>query len=155
VSEEAKKETEKKTGGGGIMSLVLPALFAGAAAFGAVKFSSHAAHAATEAPKEAKPPGPTVQLDPFLVTINDATKHSHPMKVTLAIEFDEKVKEEAPRTFVPRARDACLSYLRTLSFEDASDLEHAPKFRTELQAQLKEAGVSNVERLLITDLVIQ
>jgi flagellar basal body-associated protein FliL len=128
---------------------------AGAAAFGGGKLTQvHVAHA-SEAKVEAKPPGPTMSLEPFLVSISDATHKPHAMKVTLAVEFESSTKEEALRTYVPRTRDACLSYLRMETFEQASEAETATKVRGELVAHLREAGVVGVERILITDFVVQ
>ena len=157
MSDEAKKEEKpapapKKASP---IAMLLPAVLAGAAAFGAAKLGQpHVAHAA-EAKVEMKPPGPTMQLDPFLVSIVDVNKHPHAMKVTLAVELDEKTKEEALKTYVPRTRDACLAYLRNETFEQASESETAQKIRTELVEKLKEAGVAGVEKILITDFVVQ
>ena len=142
------------------LMFILPALLAGGAAFGGAKFS--AAHAAAptaeEAPKhhkEEKPPGPTVNLEPFLLVTNDADKKSHAMKVTLAVEFGEGVKEDALKNFIPRIRDAALSYLRTVTYEEAVDATKADKLREDLLEKFQKVGASDAERVLFTDLVVQ
>ena len=137
------------------IGMILPAILAGAAAFGGAKFAPVRAAQAEPAHAEEKPPGPTMQLEPFLVSIFDAEKRQHAMKMTIAVELDHNTKEEALRTYVPRARDACLSYLRSESFEQVTETEHAEKVRKELVSKLKEAGVAGVERILITDFVVQ
>src|SRR5206468_3672366 len=100
--------------------------------------------------QEEKPPGPTVGLEPFLVTIADANHKNHPMKVSLAVEFDGKTKEETLKAFTPRIRDAILSHLRTLSYEDVSDSHHTDKLRMELLERCKTAGIGSAERILVT-----
>jgi flagellar basal body-associated protein FliL len=148
-----------------ILMLILPALLAGGAAFGAVKFGT--AHAATEpAPVKVEhslpPPGPTVALEPFLVVTLDAGKKTHPMKVTLAVEFEanpkeskEEGKDDALKVFTPRIRDAALSYLRLLSYEDAMDNTHSDKMRADLLEKFRSAGAVGAQRVLVTDLVVQ
>ena len=155
MSDEKKPAEDKPAKKSSPLALVLPALLAGAAAFGGSKLATPHVAPAAEAKVEAKPPGPTMQLEPFLVTIQDATKHAHAMKVTLAVELESGAKEEAPKAYVPRTRDACLTYLRNETFEQVSDSEHTEKLRTELLAKLKEAGVGGVERVLVTDFVVQ
>ena len=89
MSDDKEKAPAPKASGGGpgIVGLILPALLAAGAAFGGAKIAgaSHAAPvAATAEAAAAKPPGPTLPLDPFLVTVPDAVKKNHPMKVTIA-----------------------------------------------------------------------
>ncbi len=142
------------------MMFILPAILAGGAAFGGAKFS--AAHAAAPVAeesvkkhKEEKPPGPTINLEPFLLVTADEAKKSHAMKVTLAVEFGEGVKEDALKNFTPRIRDAALSYLRTVSYEEAIDATKADKLREDLLEKFQKAGASDAERVLVTDLVVQ
>jgi flagellar basal body-associated protein FliL len=151
----------------GMLMIILPALLAGGAAFGAVKFGS--AHAATAAPaaqpervRSLPPPGPTVALEPFLVVTLDAAKKTHPMKVTLAVEFEanpkeskEEGKDDALKVFIPRIRDAALSYFRVMSYEEAVDNAHSDKMRAELLEKFRAAGAVGAERVLLTDLVVQ
>ena len=60
-----------------------------------------------------------------------------------------------PKTFMPRIRDAVLTYLRGMSYEEISEPTHLQKIRVELLAHCKEAGVEQAEKILITDFVIQ
>jgi hypothetical protein len=143
------------------VALLLPALLAGGAAFGGARLSpAHAAGNASGAssagPAQQPPPGPTLALEPFLVLTQDVNKKTHPMKLTIAVEFVAAGKEdEAPKNFTPRMRDATLSYLRVLSYEDALDNTKADKLRTDLLERFRAAGVASLQRVLITDLVVQ
>lgn len=145
---------------GMIIGIVVPGLLSVAGSFGGARAASHggAAPHAEVVPAhrpEPKPPGPTVALDPFLVTVVDASRKSHPMKLTVAVEFEATAKEDAVKPFTPRIRDAILAYMRTLSYEDAVDQEHSVKLRTDLLERVHKAGAIGAERVLITDLVSQ
>jgi flagellar basal body-associated protein FliL len=147
----------KKGAGGMIMGIVLPALLAGGAAYGASRAAAKAPAAHAEAPAHAEvhPPGPTVALEPFLVSVADGSKKSHPLKLSVAVEFGTHDKEDVLKPFTPRIRDAILSYVRTLSYEDAVDAQRSEKLRSELLDRCHKAGAVTAERVLITDLVSQ
>jgi flagellar basal body-associated protein FliL len=147
-------------GGGAsrLVFMVLPALLAGGAAFGGAKIAgAHhmAAPVASEHVDAPKPPGPTIALDAFLLTIADANKKAHPMKVTLAVEFDAKAKEEETKPLVPRIRDAMLAYLRKVPYEEAFDASSTDKMRGEMLEAVRAGGAPEAQRVLITDLVVQ
>ena len=140
------------------LAILLPALLAGGAAFGGAKMAS--AHGGSPAAAErvavaAPPPGPTVALEPFVLLTPDSTKKMHAMKVSLAIEFDEKVKEETLKSFTPRIRDAALTYLRGMTYEDSIDSGKSEKLRAELLERFRSVGAVAATRVLITDLVVQ
>ncbi len=158
-TEQAKPPEEKpaKKGLPAAVTLLVTALIAGGGAFGGAKLS--AARASTPQPVEhvvtAPPPGPTITLEPFVLVTPDATKKMHAMKVSLAVEFEEKVKEETLKSFTPRIRDAILNYLRSLNYEDAVDSGKSEKIRAELLEKLRAVGAVAANRVLITDLVVQ
>lgn len=158
----AGAKAAKPKGKGGvamILGMALPGLLAGAGSFGGARAAAaaRASHAHVDAPAhaEVKPPGPTLALDPFLVSIADASQKAHPMKLSVAVEFGAAVKEDSLKAFVPRIRDAILSHMRTLAYEEAVDAQHSDKLRNELLESCKKAGASGAERVLITDLVSQ
>ncbi len=151
-------EAPAKKGPSTLLAVALPALIAGAAAFGGAKLS--AARAAGAQPVEhvavaAPPPGPTVSLEPFVLVTPDAGKKMHAMKVTLAVEFEEKAKEDTLKSFTPRIRDATLAYLRLLTYEDAVDGAKSDKIRADLLEKFRGVGAVSASRVLITDLVVQ
>jgi flagellar basal body-associated protein FliL len=143
-----------------LLAVVGPALIAGVAAFGGARLSTAyfrfpgwtgTAHAAVVAP----PPGPTVSLEPFVLVTPDTAKHMHAMRVTIAIEFDAKAKEEVLKAFTPRIRDAALAYLRGLGYEDALDSGNTDRVREDLLERIRGVGATGATRVLITDLVLQ
>lgn len=151
-----------KKGGaiGLVLGIVLPALLSAGGAFGGVKAAGHgkggASHEPEPAPRhEPRPPGPTIALEPFLVSVPDANKKPHPMKLTVAVEFEATAKEDVIKNYMPRIRDAILSYIRQLSYEQAIDQENAHKFREELLERVHKSGAVAAERVLVTDLVSQ
>jgi flagellar basal body-associated protein FliL len=158
MSDAEKKQTfaEKPKKASAFVGIVLPALFAAGAAFGGAKLA--AGHKAAPQVVEVmvpRPPGPTLALDAFLVNLNDSAKKVHAMKITLAVEFDEHEKEEAYKPLTPRIRDAVLTYLRGLTYEEAGDAARMEKTRSDLLERIKAAGAAKAQRVLVTDLVIQ
>ncbi|NOU34170.1 MAG: flagellar basal body-associated FliL family protein [Polyangiaceae bacterium] len=101
------------------------------------------------------PPGPTLSLEPFIINPTDKAGKYHAAKLTIAIEFTATTKEESLKPLIPRMRDAILSFLRTLNFEEVADQAHLDKARKELLEKLMDAGVNGVKRVLLTDLVVQ
>lgn len=142
---------------GAILGVVLPAVFAGGAAFGGAKVAGagHQKTVVVEVPAAPKPPGPTLPLEAFLVTLSDTSGKPHAMKVVLAIEFSNTTKEEVLKPLVPRVRDAALGYLRTVSFDLASDRTKGEVIRKELLEHIKKSGAATAEQVLITDFVLQ
>lgn len=153
--EPAADAVKKKSSGPSVVGLIVTALLAGGASFGGAKLGS-SAHAATVVIHEvaAKPPGPTLALEPFVVTFQDAAQKNHAMKLTIALELSHTAKEEEFKAFVPRVRDATLSYLRAQKPEDAQ-AGNLDKIRDELKERLTKLGAEQIERVLITDFVVQ
>ncbi|MBL8606006.1 MAG: flagellar basal body-associated FliL family protein [Myxococcales bacterium] len=156
-----------------VVALLLPALLAAGAAYGASRVTMGKAAAAhgngheadgdhkehekeKEKPKyDPRPPGPTVALEPFLLTLPAADKKPHAMRLTLAIEFDSHTKEDAIKAFTPRIRDAVLTYLRSMSYEEMADRDKQEKVRKEILERIHASGALSAERILVTDLVLQ
>lgn len=140
--------------------MVLPALLAAGGGFGGVKLAGKAAHAAPAAQSvehhavQGLPPGPTVALEPFLVTVADGNRKPRPMRMTIAIELRPGSKDDEAKPFVPRIRDTTLTYLRTLTYEEVSDAAKVEAARDELLTKLRRVGVIAADRVLITDLVL-
>lgn len=143
-----------------ILTMALVAVVAGGASFGGVKLGSAAKHgggheAAAPSVRVMKAPGPTIPLEPFILSINDAQGRSHAMKVTIAIELEAGGKEEPAKVFIPRVRDATLAYLRALTFDEAIQPARMEKARGDLLDKYLIVGLPGAERILITDLVLQ
>jgi len=162
-TDDTAHAADKKTAlRGGVAGHVITALIAGGAAFGGARIAAAgrpgaappAAAAAAHAPRVG-PPGFTLALEPFLVMAADTNRRTHPMRVVLAIEFDQSAREEGARVFVSRIRDASLAYLRTVTYEAASDPERMEQLRTHLLERVRGTGATGVTRILLTDLVVQ
>lgn len=166
MSDKPEKKDEKAapapapkgSKGGAILAIVLPAMFSGGAAFGGARVASGIVHTKTvyvETPAAPKPPGPTLALEPFLVTLAEANGKAHAMKVVLAIEFSSTTKEDILKPLMPRVRDASLTYLRTLTYDTAADRSKVDAVRNDLLESIKKSGATTAERVLITDFVLQ
>jgi flagellar basal body-associated protein FliL len=164
MSEPEEKKPEAavvpKKGLSPLIAMVVTGLIAGGAAFGGAKVAAAHAAIANPGPERitvvvAPPPGPTVALEPFVLLTPDASKKMHAMRVTLAIEFEEKTKEETLKSYTPRVRDAALTYLRTMTYEDAIDNAKTDKLRADLLEKFRTVGAVAASRVLITDLVVQ
>jgi flagellar basal body-associated protein FliL len=176
MSTEEKKPEEAKTEGapvapkkpsavGGILKILVPALLAAGASYGGTRYAKAQNAIVVVKEKEAaeghgkrhdEPPGPTLALEPFLLSVFDAQHKPHPMKLTVAVEFDAKAAgHDDPKLFMPRIRDAVLTYLRAMTYEEVTDASHFQKIRVELLAHCKEVGAEHAEKVLITDFVIQ
>lgn len=170
MAEESKKEPAadakaapaKKGAAGTVIGVALTALVATGGAFAGARLGtrSAAAHTTEEAPAAptvvaVRPPGATVALDAFLVTVSDAAGKQRAIKVTIALELRHGEKEDALKPFVPRIRDATLGYLRALAYEDAADSGHVERMRADMLERFAKLGAFSVEQVLITDFVTQ
>ncbi|MBX3264982.1 MAG: flagellar basal body-associated FliL family protein, partial [Labilithrix sp.] len=81
-------------------------------------------------------------------------KKPHPMKMSIAVEFAANTTEDL-KSFVPRIRDAVLTYLRTVTHEQVTDPGHVEKMRADLLERCRAAGAGSAERILVTDFVVQ
>lgn len=149
---------QKKKSGlvGALVGLVVTAVLSGGAAYGGARAAAGSATSHDE-PKVviAKPPGPTVQLEPFVANLVAADGKPHAVKVTVAIELAHEAKEDEFKVFIPRVRDATLTYLRGVSFEDLADHGKIEKVRHDLLEKIRGVGAISSDQVLITDLITQ
>jgi flagellar basal body-associated protein FliL len=152
----------------GIVRVVVSAVLVAGAAYGGVRMglkNQHGAAAADSAAPSAhgstvhhqyveRPPGPTLPLEPFLLTILDANGKTHPMKMTIAVEFDPHTKDD-PKVFANRIRDTVITYLRSMSHEQVKDPNYIEKMRADLLERCRVVGAFTAERILVTDFVVQ
>ena len=59
------------------------------------------------------------------------------------------------KMYVPRMRDAFLTHLRMLTYEEAIESGHGTKLKNDLLDKMRGAGIDTAARVLITDFVIQ
>jgi flagellar protein FliL len=152
----APADKGKKSGVVGVVvALVVTAVLSGGAAYGGARAASGPPK--HEEPKVviAKPPGPTIQLDPFVVNVSSADGKPHAVKLTIAIELGHTEKEDAFKVFVPRVRNTTLGYLRGLTFEDLADRGKVEAIRNDLRERIHNVGAIQADQILITDLLTQ
>ena len=164
-SDEAAPAPKKGGGAGGLFKVLIPALLAAAASYGGTRYAKAQNAIVVVKEKEdaehgkkhhEEAPGPTLSLEPFLLSVFDAQHKPHPMKLTVAVEFAAKAAgHEDPKVFMPRIRDAVLTYLRGMTYEEVTDAANFQKIRVELLAHCKEVGAEQAGKVLITDFVIQ
>jgi len=97
-----------------------------------------------------------ISLEAAVVDLRDAAGETHHLKIAIAIEEKAEVPEEEAKVFVMRAKDAEITYLRTLSYEDVTDHAKFEQIRKELSARvLKAFGKKHGKKMLITEYVVQ
>jgi flagellar basal body-associated protein FliL len=143
--------------GGSVAGAVLgPKLLGGSEGQGAPAAKGGAdAHAAKEA---ATTPEKIVSVDipPIVVDLRDADGRLRHLKVGMAAELAEHANVDEFKLFTPRGREASLSYLRSLTFEEVSDPKRYALIKEELAKGFTEAvGAERVHRVLLIDFVLQ
>jgi flagellar basal body-associated protein FliL len=95
-------------------------------------------------------------LAPIVVDTRSADGQVRHLKIALSIEHPEGVKEADFKSYVPRAREAAIWYLRTHDFEELSSPKNFDKLRKDLNDNIINAvGRKRARRVLITDFVAQ
>lgn len=118
--------------------------------------AAHGAPAASASSSDDGPPGEAATLEPIIVDVREASGELHHLKVGLAIELGHGVTEEEFKKLVPRLRDAAISYLRSLPFDEVTTPAKFDPIRTELGERIaKAAGKDKIKRVLFTDFVAQ
>lgn len=98
----------------------------------------------------------SVELPPIIVDLRDTDGRLRHLKVGLSTELSEGTKPEEFKLLIPRGREACLTYLRSLSFEEVSDPERYATIKDEISKRVSEAvGAEHVQRLLLIEFVLQ
>jgi flagellar basal body-associated protein FliL len=156
---------KKSSAAAGMLKVLIPALLAAGASYGGTRYAKaqnaivvvkEKEEAEGHGKKHEEAPGPTLTLDPFLLSVFDANKKAHPMKLSVAVEFSAKAGgHDDPKVFQPRIRDSVLTHLRKMTYEEISDPTHFAGIRKELLEECKEVGAEHAEKVLVTDFVIQ
>lgn len=98
----------------------------------------------------------SVDVPPIIVDLRDGDGRIRHLKVGFVAELSDGVSIEDFRQMSPRGREASLSYLRSLSFEEVSDPRQFALIKGELAKRVTDAvGAHRVSRLLLTDFVLQ
>ena len=98
----------------------------------------------------------SVDMPAVVVDLRDADGRIRHLKVGLTAELAEQVTPEEFKLYLPRGREALLTYLRSLSFEDVSNSQQFLAIKDELCKRVTEAvGEELVHRMMLTDFVLQ
>lgn len=97
-----------------------------------------------------------VEMPAIIVDLRDGDGRIRHLKVGLAAELTPTFTPEEFKLVSPRGREASLSYLRSLTFEEVSDPKRYTPIKDELSKRVTEAvGPSHIHRLLLIDFVLQ
>jgi flagellar basal body-associated protein FliL len=98
----------------------------------------------------------TFDIPSVVVDLRDSDNRIRHLKVGLTAELGEHTPMEEFKLTVPRAREAAITFLRSLSFEEVSDPQHFTAIKDELGKRIIEAlGEEHVHRIVLTDFVVQ
>jgi flagellar basal body-associated protein FliL len=98
----------------------------------------------------------SVEIPPIVVDLRDSDGRIRHLKVGMAAELGETVNVEEFKLVSPRGREATLSYLRSLTFEEVSDPAKYASIKDEISKRMIESiGADKVHRILLVDFVLQ
>jgi flagellar basal body-associated protein FliL len=119
-------------------------------------------HGAAEEEREAPAHGGapekiiSVTFAPVVVDYRDQDDRIRHLKVGIDAELPETTPEEEFKLYVPRGREAILTFLRGLTYEEVTDPTRFASIKEELSKRVMEAvGQKRVKRVLIVDFVSQ
>jgi flagellar basal body-associated protein FliL len=96
------------------------------------------------------------KFEAIIVDLRDNEGTLRHLKVGLSAELSEALTEEEFKLLQPRGREAAIAYLRTLTFDQATDPKRYPKVKKDLSKKVLAALDSeHIHRLLIVDYVAQ
>lgn len=98
----------------------------------------------------------TYEIPSVVVDLRDGDNRIRHLKVGLSAELGEHTPMEEFKLTMPRAREAAITFLRSLTFEEVSDPQHFTAIKDELGKRIIEAlGEEHVHRVVLTDFVVQ
>lgn len=99
--------------------------------------------------------GPTVEMDPFVVNLNEPTSSRY-LRTQIKMEMiDQKAADRFGRA-VPVIRNELLAYLSSLTVEDTLGMEAKERIRTDLVSKITTTlGEDQVKRLFFAEFVVQ
>jgi len=98
----------------------------------------------------------SVDIPPIVVDLRDGDGRLRHLKVGMAAELAETVNAEEFKLVSPRGREATLTYLRSLTFEEVADPAKYASIKDEISKRMIDAlGADKVHRILLVDFVLQ
>jgi flagellar FliL protein len=166
-AKEEKKEEKAEKKGGGKAGMIIIAVFVclcstagavfGQVALARMKPEKDKPDAAYEEKEKEEPLGAeTLEMPSLIVDIRTSTGETHHLKLGIAIELAKPVPEEEQKKLMVRAKDASLSYMRTVSYDDVTSQEKFEGIKKEVGERISKAmGHGKVNRVLFTEYVVQ
>ena len=154
ADEENEQGGAKKSGGLNVVGLLVIAALAGAAGFGGSLMSMPAPDAGETGAND-NLPGESIALDAFVLTMTSTEGEPKAAKVQLTIELNKDTTADAFQVFVPRVRDALLSYLRSQNYENLANNKRQRIMAKEMLDAVHAVGGEAVAAVLVQDLVVQ
>jgi flagellar basal body-associated protein FliL len=161
-----KKEPAAKKSGGGKVGVIIIAVFVCVSSTAGAVFGQVALAKMKPAEKEKVDAGyeekeeplavETMIAEPLIVDLRTAEGELHHIKVGFAIELAKPVPEEEQKKLMVRAKDAAISYMRTLSYDEVTAQEKFEGIKKELGERISKAlGRGRVAHVLFTEFVVQ
>ena len=98
----------------------------------------------------------SVDIPPIVVDLRDGDGRLRHLKVGMAAGLAETGNAEEFKLVSPRGREATLTYLRSLTFEEVADPAKYASIKEEISKRMIEAlGADKVHRILLVDFVLQ
>lgn len=166
-AKEEKKDEKPEKKGSGKVGMIIIAVFVclcstagavfGQVALARMKPEKDKPDAAYEEKEKEEPLGAeTLEMPSMIVDIRTSTGEVHHLKMGIAIELAKPVPEEEQKKLMVRAKDAALSYLRTLTYDEVTSQEKFEGIKKELNERISKAmGHGRVNRVLFTEYVVQ
>ena len=167
AKDDDKKDDKAAKKSGGKAGMIIIAVFVcicstagavfGQVALARMKPEKEKPDAAYEEKEKEEPLGAeTLELPALIVDIRTSTGEVHHLKLAMAIELSKPVPEEEQKKLIVRAKDAALSYLRTLTYDEVTSQEKFDGIKKELNDRIGKAmGHGRVNRVLFTEYVVQ
>ncbi len=100
--------------------------------------------------------GEVISLDAIIVDLRGSDGDLHHLKVGLAVELAKQLPEEEVKRLTPRARDAAITYLRSLTMDDVTSMAKFEDIRHDIFEKVSQGmGKSRVRAVMFTDFVAQ
>lgn len=166
-AKDQKKEEKSANKGSGKLGMIVVAVLVclcstagavfGQVALARMKPEKEKPDAAYEEKEKEEPLGAeTLEMPSMIVDIRNTTGEVHHLKAGVAVELAKPVPEEELKKLMVRAKDAALSYLRTLSYDEVTSQEKFEGIKKELNERISKAmGHGRVNRVLFTEYVVQ
>jgi flagellar FliL protein len=98
----------------------------------------------------------SVAFPAVVVDLRDQDERIRHLKVGISAEVPETTPEDEFKLYMPRGREAILTYLRSLNYEEVSDPTRYEAIKDELSKRVTEAvGPKRVKRVLLVEFVSQ